>query len=104
MPRLRRRGCNRLVPAADGVRRTATRRPRLAAAAEVAIRSPPRRPGWTPMRHLTLPACILGALVGGAGLLRLATRAASLPRHAPGFHHAWPLAVMGVGLLLAGAS
>ncbi len=56
------------------------------------------------MRCLTVPACVVAALVGGAGLLRLATRAALQHQYGPGFHHAWPLAVMGVGLLLAGAS
>jgi hypothetical protein len=53
---------------------------------------------------LTLPACVVAALVGGAGLLRLAGRAAAHAHYGPGFHHAWPLAFMGVGLLLAGAS
>jgi hypothetical protein len=56
------------------------------------------------MRCLTVPVCVLGALAAGAGLLRLATRAALHPDYGPGFHHAWPLAFMGVGLLLAGAS
>jgi hypothetical protein len=56
------------------------------------------------MKCLTLPACFLSALLGGAGLLRLASRAARHPHYGPGFHHAWPLALMGVGLLLAGAS
>jgi hypothetical protein len=56
------------------------------------------------MKCLTLPACVFAALLGGAGLLRLASRAAHHPHYGPGSHHAWPLALMGVGLLLAGAS
>ena len=44
------------------------------------------------------------ALLCGVGLLRLASREALHPWYGPGFHHAWPLAFMGVGLLLAGAS
>ena len=56
------------------------------------------------MKCLTLPACFLSALLGGVGLLRLAFRAAHHPHYGPGAHHAWPLTLMGVGLLLAGAS
>jgi hypothetical protein len=56
------------------------------------------------MKHLTLAACVFAALLGGAGLLRLASRAALRPHYGPGSHHAWPLTLMGVGLLLAGAS
>jgi hypothetical protein len=56
------------------------------------------------MRCLTLAACALAALGSGASLLRLASRAALHSHYGPGFHHAWPLAMMGVGLLLAGMS
>jgi hypothetical protein len=56
------------------------------------------------MKCLTLPTCVLAALVSGAGLLRLASRVAHHPHYGPGFHHAWPLTLMGVGLLLAGTS
>ena len=52
------------------------------------------------MRFLTLLACVLVALLGGVSLLRLAF-------HSPsglGFQDPWPLAFMGVGLLLASAS
>ncbi len=54
---------------------------------------------WTAMKCLTCPACVLIALIGGAGLLRLAV--AALQHH---HHHAWPLALMGVGLFVAGLS
>jgi hypothetical protein len=56
------------------------------------------------MKCLTLPLCVIAALLGGAELLHLASRAAQHPHYGPGFHHAWPLTLMGVGLLLAGAS
>ena len=48
------------------------------------------------MRSLTLSACVLVAVLGGVGLLRLALH--------PQYGLDWPLAFMGVGLLLAGAS
>ena len=56
------------------------------------------------MKFLTCPACVLTALLGGISLLRLACRALQHPYYGPGFHHAWPLTLMGVGLLLAGSS
>jgi hypothetical protein len=56
------------------------------------------------MKCLTCPACVLTALLGGVGLLRLASRATQAHHYGPGFHHAWPLTLMGVGLFLAGAS
>jgi hypothetical protein len=56
------------------------------------------------MKCLTCPACLLAALLGGAALLRLASQAAHHPHYGPGVHHAWPLTLLGVGLLLAGAS
>jgi hypothetical protein len=46
----------------------------------------------------------LVALVSGGCLLHLASQAALHQHYGPGFHRAWPLAFMGVGLLLAGAS
>jgi hypothetical protein len=52
------------------------------------------------MRSLALSACVLVALLCGVSLLRLAL-------HSPyglGFPDPWPLAFMGVGLLLTGAS
>jgi hypothetical protein len=56
------------------------------------------------MKFLTCPACVLAALLSGTGLLRLASQAAVHAHYGPGFHQAWPLAMMGVGLLLAGSS
>jgi hypothetical protein len=56
------------------------------------------------MKCVTGPACVLVALLGGAGLLRLAIEALQHQEYGPGFHHAWPLVLMGVGLFLAGAS
>jgi hypothetical protein len=56
------------------------------------------------MKCLTCPACVLAALLGGASLLRLAFMALQHPDYGPGAHHAWPLALIGAGLLLAGAS
>ncbi len=56
------------------------------------------------MKCLTCPACVLVALVGGTGLLRVAFEALRHHGYGPGFHHAWPLALMGVGLFLAGLS
>jgi hypothetical protein len=56
------------------------------------------------MKCLTLPACVLVSLLSGAGLLRLASQAAQHPHYGPGVHPSWPLTLMGVGLLLAGAS
>jgi len=56
------------------------------------------------MRSLTLPTCVFVALVSGIGLLRVVSQGALRPRFGLAVHHAWPLAVMGVGLLLAGAS
>jgi len=52
------------------------------------------------MRSLTLSACVFLALLCGVGLLRLALYA----QYGPGFQDPWPLAFMGVGLLLASAS
>jgi hypothetical protein len=48
------------------------------------------------MRSLTLLACILVALPGGVGLLRLALHSR--------YGLDWPLVFMGVGLLLASVS
>lgn len=56
------------------------------------------------MRHLVVPACVVSALLGGAALLRLASQITHHPGPGPGPHAAWPLATMGVGLLLAGAA
>jgi hypothetical protein len=56
------------------------------------------------MKCLTCPACVLVALLGGGGLLHLAIQALQHDYYGPSFHHAWPLALMGVGVLLAGAS
>jgi hypothetical protein len=56
------------------------------------------------MKSLTRPAIVLLALFGGGIILRLASRTALHAHYGPGFHRAWPLAMMGVGLLLAGAS
>jgi len=52
------------------------------------------------MRSLTLSACVLVAFVCGVGLLRLAFHSQS----SLDFQDPWPLAFMGVGLLLASAS
>jgi hypothetical protein len=67
------------------------------------------RPTFAPegldcMKCLTRPACVLAALLGGAGLLHLGTQALQHPYYGPGFHHAWALTFLGLGLLLAGAS
>jgi hypothetical protein len=54
------------------------------------------------MKWLTCPACVLVAVIGGAGLLRLAYQALRHPHYGPGFHDGWALTLIGVGLLLAG--
>lgn len=51
-------------------------------------------------RTLTFSTCVLIALPCGVGLLRLALQ----PHYGPGLQNPWPLVLMGVGLLLAGAS
>jgi hypothetical protein len=56
------------------------------------------------MRYVSVPACVLTTFFSGGGLLRLASQATLHPAQSPGPHHAWPLAMMGIGLLLAGAA
>jgi hypothetical protein len=60
------------------------------------------REGLDCMKYLACPACALAALLGGAGLLRFAILALRHPDYGPGVHRAWPLTLIGVGLLLAG--
>jgi hypothetical protein len=56
------------------------------------------------MKSFTRPATVLLSLFSGTAILRLASRTALHAHYGPGFHRAWPLALLGVGLLLAGAS